>query len=113
MEYILTNKPIIINNNTYNRYFDCFNILSNNINVSKYYNILNKCEDYHINNLLDFINIKWSKMLYLINNEYTKNKYKNKEFVKNIDFNKTINKFINNDRVLAVFIINCIHRFFN
>jgi len=52
-------------------------------------------------------------MLYLINNEYTKIKYKNKKFVKNKDFNKTINKFINNDRVLAVFIINCIHRFFN
>lgn len=112
MEYILTNKPIIINNKTYNRYLNCFDILSDNINVSKYYDILNKCEPYHINNLLDFINIKWSKMVYLINIEYKENKYTNKELKKRDGINETINEFINNDQVLAIFIINSIHKFF-
>jgi len=52
-------------------------------------------------------------MLYLINIEYKENKYINKELKKIDDINKTINEFINNDQVLAIFTINCIHKFFN
>lgn len=116
-EYIINKKIIILSNNNNNNIYNCFNILNEHININKYYDILNKLELYQINNLLNFIYIKWKKMLILINDNFKNNNYKNISIQKNIikiyELNNVFNNFINNDKSLAIFIINCIHLFFN
>ena len=116
-EYIINKKIIVLSNNKNNNIYSCFNLLDEYININKYYNILNKLELYQINNLLNFIYIKWKKMMILINNNFENNAYKNisiKKYISKIDeLNNNLINFINNDKSLAIFIINCIHFFFN
>jgi hypothetical protein len=116
MEYILNNKPIILSKHNNNIIFNCFDNLSTHINVNYYYTLLNKLNDIDMNNLINYINMKWHKMKKLIiENFQDDNIYINLNINKNDknnDLNDILNNFIKSDKILSIFVINCIHKLF-
>lgn len=116
MEYLMNNKPIILSNNNNKIIFNCFNNLKDNIDINYYYTLLNKLNDIDINNLINYINMKWYKMKKLINENFTENNKYAKVNIKQINSNNDLNiilkDFIKSDKILGIFVINCIHKLF-
>ena len=116
MEYIINNKPIILSDSYNNIVFNCLDNLKENIDVSYYYNLLNKLSKIDAKNLINYINMKWSKMKILIKDNFQeKTHYLNLNIIKdnNKDLNDILNNFIKSDKIIGIFIINCIHRLFS
>lgn len=113
-DYISNNKIIILSNIKNTNSYKCFDILYENLDIYYYYNILNRLEKYQIDNLLNYIKIKWINLKNLLNKKFSKNnKYHNLEFIFLDNLDNTFIKFINNNKILAIFIINCIHLCFS
>tara|TARA_A100001015_G_C14709851_1_gene601624 strand:+ start:377 stop:727 length:351 start_codon:yes stop_codon:yes gene_type:complete len=73
-----------------------------NINVEVYYNIVNGISEYKLKNLIYFFNIRLLKI-------NKKIKYDNKETYES--FNDKMNKFIDNDIVNCIIIMNMIQHY--
>ena len=92
------------------------NILDQNMNTSKYINMLKKIKKYKYKNIINFINNKWIRSQNILFKKYKKIKYK-KEVIKVdydidfIEFNKILNTFIDNNIVIAIFLINLINSY--
>ena len=116
MEYILNNRPIILSNCNNNIIFNCFDNLSDHIDINYYYKLLNKLNDIDTNNLINYINMKWFKMKRLIIENFQDDNiyiyiYINKNNNLN-DLNYILKDFIKSDKILGIFVINCIHKLF-
>ena len=116
MEYVMNNNPIILSDSYNNIVFDCFDNLKENIDIIYYYKLLNKLNNIDIKNLINFINMKWSKMKKLIKENFQENtNYLEINIIKDNhkDLNYILKDFIKSDKILGIFIINCIHRLFS
>jgi len=95
--------------------FTFLNEFNEYINVKHYYDILLYV---NLQNLYDYLNIKWSKLNNIIDKNYTKNytdlHILNKVKIKDIKvFENSLNTFINHNYAMSVFFINILLRFIN
>ena len=88
-------------------YMDFLDIISDYINIERYYKKINNFEYKDLENLYSFINIKWTRII----NNMDNNEYSDKKLEKYSDFNKNIKKFIDSDIVIGVFVKNIIDRY--
>lgn len=86
---------------------DFLNILSEYIDIDKYYKKLYKYNEKDKENLYRYINIKWSKII----NNLNKNMYSCKKLKKYTDFNENIKEFIDDDIMIGIFVKNIIDRY--
>ena len=86
---------------------DFLNILSEYIDIDKYYEKLYKYNEKDKENLYRYINIIWSKII----NNLNKNMYSSKKLKKYTDFNENIKEFIDDDIMIGIFVKNIIYRY--
>ena len=91
---------------------DFLDHLQDYMDVEKYYKKLNKLEDIDYKNIINYLNIQWTKILNEIDDEY----YSSIQISKIYSCNKTIfnqkmNEFINNNYTMGIFFINSFIRY--
>ena len=89
-------------------------ILNENMNTYKYiYMLKNIEEEYKYKNIINFINHKWIRSQNILFKKYNETKHK-REVIKVdydidfIEFNEILTKFIDNNIVVAIFVVNSI-----
>ena len=86
--------------------------LKDYMNVDKYYNKLDQLDEIDYKNIINYLNIQWTKILHEIDDEYYSTIHIDKIYScnKNI-FNKKMNEFIDNNYVMGIFFINSFIRY--
>ena len=102
----------ILYHKKYDNYYDFLNYIetSKNINIKKYYDLINLFDFFELNSLYQFIFLKIIKL-----NKIDKNiKLIEKNFKINNPyyFNKVLKEYINNNLLRSIIIINCIQQYF-
>ena len=91
---------------------DFLDHLSDYMNVDKYYNKINELEDLDYKNIINYLNIQWSKVLQEINDEYYSFIKLNKIYsCDKTLFNQKMNEFINKNYTMGIFFINSFVRY--
>tara|TARA_Y100000593_G_scaffold90286_1_gene176373 strand:- start:806 stop:1087 length:282 start_codon:yes stop_codon:yes gene_type:complete len=91
---------------------DFLDHLKDYMDVEKYYKKLNKLEDIDYKNIINYLNIQWTKILQEIDDEYYSS-IKLKKIYKcdKISFNEKMNEFINMNYTMGIFFINSFIRY--
>ena len=86
--------------------------LKDYMNVDIYYNKLDQLDEIDYKNIINYLNIQWTKILHEIDDEYYSTIKIDKIYScnKNI-FNKKMNEFIDNNYVMGIFFINSFIRY--
>ena len=106
MDNHIINQKIILRKIINNKYdYTFLNGFNEYIDIQKYYDIL---QYINFKNIINFINIKWLKIQNIIDKDNIIHKVEN---CNNILFNEILNKFINNEYSISIFVINCIIRY--
>ena len=88
------------------------NHLHEYIDINKYYDKLSKLDNNDYKNIINYLNIQWSKILLNIDDEYYSNIKINK--INKCDatiFNIKMNEFINNNYTMGMVFINTLIRY--
>ena len=91
---------------------DFLDHLRDYMDVDKYYEKLNKLSDIDYKNIINYLNIQWTKIKYVIDDDYYNSISIQKIY--NCDkytFIKIMNQFINNNYTMGVFFINSFIRY--
>lgn len=102
----------ILYHKKYDNYYDFLNYIetSKNINIKKYYDLINSFDFFELNSLYQFIFLKIIKLNKIDNNLKlleTNFKINNPYY-----FNKVLKEYINNNLLRSIIIINCIQQYF-
>ena len=91
---------------------DFLDHLKDYMDVEKYYKKLNKLEDIDYKNIINYLNIQWTKILQEIDDEYYSS-IKLKKIYKcdKISFNEKMNEFVNMNYTMGIFFINSFIRY--
>jgi len=86
--------------------------LKDYMDVDKYYKKLNQLDNIDYKNIINYLNIQWSKILHEIDDEYYSSIQISKIYScdKNI-FNQRMNEFINKKYTMGIFFINSFIRY--
>ena len=91
---------------------DFLNHLKDYVNIQKYYNKLNKFDNNDYKNIINYLNIQWSKILLNIDDEFYSNIKISKINKCNANiFNTKMNEFINNNYTMGMVFINTLIRY--
>ena len=97
--------------NNYN-YMDFLNHLKDYIYVDKYYKKLNQLNNIDYKNIINYLNIQWSKILQEIEDDYYS--YITIDKIHSCDlmlFNQKMNEFIKKNYTMGLFFINSFIRY--
>ena len=91
---------------------DFLDHLRDYIDIEKYYKKINQLEDIDYKNIINYLNIQWTKILNEIDDEYYSSIQIDKIYScnKNI-FNQKMNKFINKNYTMGMVFINSFIRY--
>ena len=91
---------------------DFLDHLRDYMNVEKYYKKLNQLEEIDYKNIINYLNIQWTKILHEIDDEYYSTIKIDKIYsCDKILFNQIMNEFINKNYTMGVFFINSFIRY--
>ena len=92
--------------------YNCFDNLNQYLLIDEYYYLLQQCNLKNLQNILNYINIHWCKLNIFLNKKYSNNKYEsisiNNKCNTYEEFNNNLKSFIDNNIILAIYIINMI-----
>ena len=114
MKYLNISKNVDNYNEEYEQKLIYFtDIVNENMNTYKYINMLKNIKKYKYKNIINFINHKWIRSQNILLKKNNKIKYKKKVMkvdydIDFVEFNKILIGFIDNDIVIAIFVINLI-----
>ena len=91
---------------------DFLDHLRDYMDIEKYYKKLYKLEEIDYKNIINYLNIQWTKILNEIDDEYYSS-IKLKKIYKcdKISFNEKMNEFINMNYTMGIFFINSFIRY--
>ena len=91
---------------------DFLNHLQEYIDINKYYDKLSELDNNDYKNIINYLNIQWSKILLNIDDKYYSNIKINKVTKCDLDlFNIKMNEFINNNYTLGMVFVNTLIRY--
>ena len=91
---------------------DFLDHLKDYMDVEKYYKKLNQLNNIDYKNIINYLNIQWTKILHEIDDEYYSSIKLKKNYSCDVDlFSTLINEFIGDDYALGIFFINSIERY--
>ena len=91
---------------------DFLDHLRDYMDVEKYYKKINQLEDIDYKNIINYLNIQWTKILQEIDDEYYSTIQINKIYsCDKILFNQMMNEFIDKNYTMGIFFINSFIRY--
>ena len=115
MNHLITNIQKLDITPILDHKYDFIDFLNIHYNTQCIYNILNSIEEYKLKNIYNKLVIQWSIIIerldYPARYKHYKLKINNKGIMYHDVFNSLLDKFINNNKIIGIFVINTILHF--